>query len=86
MTPGAVLSGVCCLPRPSGAGWLIFLLPRLTLSMSRCIEGVGILAEGLLMLWLLVRGVKRPAFLVVCWWISVVDQDDFDAGLGGLEA
>ena len=42
----------------AGVGWLIFLLPRLPLFLSRCIEGLGILAEGLLMLWLLVRGVK----------------------------
>jgi hypothetical protein len=42
----------------AGLGWLIVLLPRLPLFMSRYIEGLGILAEGLLMLWLLVRGVN----------------------------
>jgi hypothetical protein len=42
----------------AGVGWLIFLLPRLPLFVSRCIEGLGILAEGLLMLWLLVRSVN----------------------------
>lgn len=42
----------------AGLGWLIFLLPRLPLFLPRCIEGLGILAEGSLMLWLLVRGVN----------------------------
>jgi Domain of unknown function (DUF4386) len=42
----------------AGFGWLIFLLPRLPVFLFRCIEGLGILAEGLLMLWLLVRGVN----------------------------
>ena len=27
-----------------------------------------------------------PAFLVVCWGISVVDQDDFGGSFRGLEA
>jgi len=42
----------------AGVGWLIFLLPSVAHSLSLSIEGVGILAEGLLMLWLLVRGVN----------------------------
>ena len=44
----------------AGLGWLVFLLPSLAHSLSLYIEGVGILAEGLLMLWLLVRGVNVP--------------------------
>lgn len=44
----------------AGLGWLVFLLPSLAHSLTLYIEGVGILAEGLLMLWLLVRGVNVP--------------------------
>jgi hypothetical protein len=41
----------------AGLGWLIFLtLPRAS-HLAVYIEGLGILAEGLFMLWLLVRGV-----------------------------
>jgi Domain of unknown function (DUF4386) len=42
----------------AGVGWLIFLLPSVAHHLSRYIEGLGILAEGLLMLWLLVKGVN----------------------------
>jgi len=42
----------------AGLGWLIFLLPSVGHSLSLYIEGLGILAEGLLMLWLLVMGVN----------------------------
>ena len=42
----------------AGLGWLMFLLPALPHSLSVCIMGLGILAEGLLMLWLLVMGVN----------------------------
>jgi Domain of unknown function (DUF4386) len=44
----------------AGLGWLIFLYPSLAHSLSLCIEGLGILAEGLLMLWLVVMGVNVP--------------------------
>jgi hypothetical protein len=40
----------------AGIGWLIYLSPLATF-MSRYIEAVGILAEGSLMLWLLLIGV-----------------------------
>jgi hypothetical protein len=42
----------------AGLGWLIFLLPNLPHSVSVCIEAFGILAEGSLMLWLVVMGVN----------------------------
>jgi hypothetical protein len=42
----------------AGVGWLIFLLPAVVHHLSRYIEGLGIFAEGLLMLWLLVKGVN----------------------------
>jgi Domain of unknown function (DUF4386) len=42
----------------AGLGWLMFLLPALPHFLSVCIMGLGILAEGLLMLWLLVKGVN----------------------------
>jgi Domain of unknown function (DUF4386) len=41
----------------AGLGWLIFLLPPLVNHMSSYIEGLGIVAEGSLMLWLLIVGV-----------------------------
>jgi Domain of unknown function (DUF4386) len=44
----------------AGLGWLIFLLPSFGHSLSLYIEGLGILAEALLMLWLLVMGVNVP--------------------------
>lgn len=42
----------------SGVGWLIFLYPPLVNYLRLYIELVGIIAEGALMLWLLVRGVN----------------------------
>ena len=42
----------------AGVGWLIFLLPAVAHHLSRYIEGLGIFAEGLLMLWLLMKGVN----------------------------
>jgi len=44
----------------AGLGWLIFLLPPLVNHMSSYIEGLGIVAEGSLMLWLLIIGVDVP--------------------------
>ena len=44
----------------AGAGWLVFLSP-LAHYVSAPVEVLGILAELLLMLWLLVRGVDRCA-------------------------
>jgi hypothetical protein len=44
----------------AGLGWLIFLYESLGHSLSLYIEGLGILAEALLMLWLLVMGVNVP--------------------------
>jgi hypothetical protein len=41
----------------SGVGWLLYLTPLIVLSTP--IKVVGIAAEGLLMLWLLVVGVRR---------------------------
>jgi Domain of unknown function (DUF4386) len=41
----------------AGIGWLVFLLP-LPNYLSMSIEILGILAEGLLMLWLVVKGVN----------------------------
>jgi len=42
----------------AGVGWLIFLSPALASHLSTYIKAVGILGEGLLMLWLLVFGVN----------------------------
>lgn len=42
----------------AGLGWLAFLAPPVANHLSVYIEGLGILAEGLLMLWLLVFGVN----------------------------
>jgi hypothetical protein len=42
----------------AGLGWLIFLLPALTKHLSLFIMVLGVVAEGLLMLWLLVMGVN----------------------------
>ena len=43
----------------AGLGWLIFLTPSLTNYLANAIEALGILAEGALMLWLLVMGVNE---------------------------
>jgi hypothetical protein len=42
----------------AGLGWLIFLLPALAKHLSLFIMVLGVVAEGLLMLWLLVMGVS----------------------------
>jgi hypothetical protein len=42
----------------SGLGWLAFLFPAVERHLSIYIEGIGILAEASLMLWLLVMGVN----------------------------
>jgi hypothetical protein len=43
----------------AGLGWLAFLSPLVARHLSVPIEGVGILAEASLMLWLLVMGVNE---------------------------
>ena len=43
----------------AGLGWLAFLSPSLAKHLSPYIQVVGVLAEGLLMLWLLVKGVNE---------------------------
>jgi hypothetical protein len=45
----------------AGLGWLIYLLP-MAKHLSTYLEVLGIVAEGLLCLWLLVMGVNVP-----CW-------------------
>jgi Domain of unknown function (DUF4386) len=42
----------------AGLGWLVFLSPELAHALGTSIKVLGILAEGLLMLWLLVKGVN----------------------------
>jgi hypothetical protein len=42
----------------AGLGWLIFLLPALAKHLSLFTMVLGVVAEGLLMLWLLVMGVN----------------------------
>lgn len=42
----------------AGVGWLAFLAPPVADHLSMYIEGLGILAEALLMLWLIVMGVN----------------------------
>lgn len=42
----------------AGVGWLAFLAPPVADHLSLYIEGLGILAEALLMLWLIVMGVN----------------------------
>ena len=42
----------------AGLGWLAFLFPTLPHYLSLYIEGLGILAEASLMLWLIVMGVN----------------------------
>jgi hypothetical protein len=43
----------------AGLGWLAFLSPPVARHLSVPIEGVGVLAEASLMLWLLVKGVNE---------------------------
>ena len=42
----------------AGLGWLIFLYPPLAERLFVCIAIIGVIAEALLMLWLLVIGVN----------------------------
>ena len=42
----------------AGVGWLAYLVPPIAGHLSVYLKSLGILAEGLLMLWLLVFGVK----------------------------
>jgi hypothetical protein len=51
-----ILGGLMAL---SGVGWLTFLSPPLANDVLPYIEVLGILAEALLMLWLLVKGVNE---------------------------
>jgi hypothetical protein len=44
----------------AGLGWLTFLSPSLGLGLSPFVDIVGFVAEMLLMLWLLVKGVDVP--------------------------
>ena len=43
----------------AGLGWLAFLSPFVQQHLARLIEGLGVLAEASLMLWLLVMGVNE---------------------------
>lgn len=45
----------------AGIGWLAYLWPPLADSMAQVIQPLGFLAEAILMLWLLVRGVEQPS-------------------------
>ncbi len=42
----------------AGLGWLAYLLPAVPHTLALAIEGLGIVAEGSLMLWLLAMGVN----------------------------
>jgi uncharacterized protein DUF4386 len=42
----------------AGSGWMAFLAPPVADHLSLYLEGLGILAEALLMLWLVVRGIN----------------------------
>ena len=42
----------------AGLGWLAFLIPAIAHNLSLYIEGVGVVAEASLMLWLIVMGVN----------------------------
>ena len=44
----------------AGIGWILFLIPPIGTPLTVPIEGLGILAEALLMLWLLIKGVNIP--------------------------
>lgn len=43
----------------AGVGWLAFLVPVLAKHLSAFVEGLGIGAEGMLMLWLLTAGLNE---------------------------
>ena len=47
----------------AGAGWLTFLYPPLSTFLLTEVEVVGFVAELLLTLWLLVRGVNNERWL-----------------------
>jgi hypothetical protein len=47
----------------AGAGWLAFLIPVVAVHLSIYIEGLGILAEAALMLWLIAMGVNTQRWL-----------------------
>jgi hypothetical protein len=62
---GILMLGSKFLPRILGAlmvlaglGWLAFLIPQVAKRIGTGIEVLGVAAEGLLMLWLLVMGVN----------------------------
>lgn len=42
----------------AGLGWLLFLIPAVARNLGMGIEILGVAAEGLLMLWLLIKGVN----------------------------
>jgi len=42
----------------AGVGWLLFLIPPLVSALVVYLEVLGFVAEALLMVWLLVRGVN----------------------------
>jgi hypothetical protein len=44
----------------AGAAWLAFLIPPVAQHFTAAIEGLGVGAEGLFMLWLLAMGVNVP--------------------------
>lgn len=44
----------------AGLSWLLFLTPAIVNALSSYIKVIGVLAEALLMLWLLVIGVNVP--------------------------
>lgn len=50
-----VLGGLMVL---AGLGWLLFLVPAVARNSGMGIEILGVTAEGLLMLWLLIKGVN----------------------------
>jgi hypothetical protein len=62
---GILILGSKFLPRILGAlmvlaglGWLLFLIPAVAKHIGTGIEALGVLAEGLLMLWLVAMGVN----------------------------
>lgn len=44
----------------AGIGWLVFLIPSVAQHLGPAVEFFGIVAEALLMLWLLAKGVDVP--------------------------
>jgi hypothetical protein len=43
----------------AGVGWLAYLSPAIAKALASWIKGLGILAEGSLMIWLVVKGVNE---------------------------